>query len=131
MITGKEVDPWSHEVIGAAIEVHRTLGPGLLESVYQKCLAHECSLRGLDFREQVVVDVCYKGVKIAGGFRADLVIQNKLVVEIKAVEAILPIHKAQVYSYMKLMKIPVGLLINFHEPLLKAGIHRLFLKSES
>ena len=129
MDQGISVRDWSYDIIGAAMEVHRHLGPGLLESVYEKCLIHECGIRAIPVCRQVMVGVSYKGLCLDDGFRADLIVPNEIVVELKAVDAVLPIHKAQLYSYMRLMDIPVGLLINFHEPVLKDGIHRLFLKN--
>ncbi len=120
-----ERDPLTDAVIGAAIEVHRVLGPSLLESVYQKCLCYKLTLRGIDHATEVLLPVVYKGVKLDCGFRMDLVVPGKLVVELKTVEHLLPIHEAQLISYLRLSGIRLGLLLNFHVPLLKDGIKRL------
>ena len=119
---------WSSKVIGAAIEVHRLKGAGLLESIYQKCLARELSLREIPAVSQLVVPIEYKGFVFDEPLRLDLYIDQCLIIEAKAVEQILPIHKAQLLSYMKLLDAPLGLLINFHEILLKNGIKRLILE---
>ena len=123
----KKADSVSHDVIGAAIEVHRELGPGLLESIYAKCLMRELSLRGLQATSEETVKIEYKGIVFAEPLRFDLVVQGCLLAELKAIEAVLPIHKAQLFSYMKLLKIPLGLVINFHEEKLANGVHRLIL----
>ena len=117
----------SRAVIGWAIEVHRQLGPGLLESTYQRCLSHELSLAGVPFIEQVSLPLEYKGVHLECGYRIDLLIDGKLVVELKSVDAIAPIHEAQVLPYMKLMGTSVGLLINFNVRRLTDGIRRFVL----
>ena len=117
-------DPLSEKVIGAAIEVHRVLGPGLLESAYEKCLCHELAERRLVFERQVPVPVSYKGIAIECGYRADLVVERALLVELKAVEKILPIHHAQVLTYLRLSGIRTGLLMNFNTKVLKDGIKR-------
>ena len=103
-----------YEVNGAAIEVHRILGPGLLESVYHKCLKHELAKRGINFKSELVVPVNYKGLKLDTELRCDLFVENILPVELKSVETILPIHEAQIITYMKLLEAPEGLLINFN-----------------
>jgi GxxExxY protein len=121
-----ERDPLTQQVIGCAIEVHRNLGPGLLESTYEKCLAHELKLAGLSFINQVSMPIDYKGITLDSGYRLDFLIDDYLVVELKAVEQLLPIHQAQLITYMKLAEAPVGLLINFNVKLLKDGIRRLF-----
>ena len=113
--------------IGAAIEVHRTLGPGLLESVYETCLAHELELREVEHQRQVALPVHYKDVILDGGLRMDLVIDDQVVVELKVVERLQPIHEAQLITYLKLAKKPVGLLINFNVSSLRDGIKRLAL----
>ena len=123
----EKADKISREVIGAAIEVHREMGPGLIESIYDKCLARELSLRRISFTGQEVVRINYKGVFFDEALRYDLLVESCLLVELKAVENILPIHKAQLLSYMKLLNIPVGLVINFHEMKLVDGVHRLYL----
>ena len=109
-------------VIGCAIEVHRTVGPGLLESAYEVCLEKEFTLRGLGYARQVGVPVSYKGVDLECGYRLDFVVENEVVVEIKSVECVLPVHKAQVLTYLKLTKLTQGLLINFNVSLLKNGV---------
>ena len=111
-------------VIGAAIEVHRALGPGLLESAYEECLCHELDLRYIQYRRQVALPVQYKGYELECGYRLDLVVSDLVVVEIKAAESLLPIHEAQLLTYLKLGGWPVGLLINFNVPILKQGIIR-------
>ncbi len=117
----------SSRVIGAAIEVHRHKGPGLLESIYERCLLHELTLQGMRAVSQRPVSIEYKGLVFEENLRVDLLVEDCLLVENKSVDAILPIHKAQLLSYMKLLNIPLGLLINFHEPVLKTGLHRLIL----
>lgn len=117
----------SKQVIAAAIEVHRYLGPGLLESAYQACLCHELQLRGIPFEKEVSLPVDYKGCRLDCGYRLDLVVGGVLVIEIKAVERLIPIHEAQLISYLRLSGHRVGLLINFHEKLLKDGIRRFAL----
>lgn len=103
-----------YKVNGAAIEVHKSLGPGLLESVYHKCLKHELTLRGIKFRSELIVPVVYKGIDINAELRCDLLVEDILVVELKAVDFILPIFEAQLLTYMKLLKCPEGLMINFN-----------------
>ena len=112
------------KIIGAAIEVHRALGPGLLESAYQLCLAQECKLQKLPFDEQVALKLNYKGIALESGYRIDFVFDNRVVVELKALEQVLPVHEAQLLTYLKLTGIRVGLLINFNTPVLKDGIYR-------
>jgi GxxExxY protein len=123
----QRADQWSKKVIGAAIEVLRQKGPGLLESIYEKCLMRELELQGIPARNQVVVAVEYKGYTFEEPLKLDVYVDGCLIVELKAVETVLPIHKAQLLSYMKLLNAPVGLLINFHEMKLVDGIHRLIL----
>jgi GxxExxY protein len=123
----KPINEITQQVIGCAIEVHRQLGPGLLESVYEKCLAYELKQAGLDYEAQIELPVRYKEVQIDCGFRVDLFVEKALIVEIKAVEALIPIHEAQILTYMRLMGVKTGLLINFHERLLKDGIRRFVL----
>ena len=112
-------------VIGAAIEVHRELGPGLLESAYEACLAHELAGRGVAFERQKALPVIYRGVKVDCGYRLDLLVQDAVIVELKAVEKVLPIHEMQVLSYLRLSGLKVGLIINFNVPRLTRGIHRV------
>ena len=114
-------------IIGAAIEVHRDKGPGLIESIYEWCLMHELELRGLKAENQRVVRISYKGKIRDEPLRLDVLVEGCVLVEAKAVERILPVHKAQVLSYMKLLDVPVGLLINFNAPRLIDGISRLIL----
>lgn len=111
-------------VIGAAIEVHRRLGPGLLESVYERCLIYELDKRGVGARTQVSLPIRYDGMELDAGYRIDLLIEEGLVVELKAVEKVLPIHKAQLMTYLRLGGYRLGLIINFFVPLLKDGITR-------
>ena len=115
----------SNEVIGAAITVHRRLGPGLLESAYEACVAHELRRMGRSVERQRPVPVFYDGVKLECGFRADLVVDGQIVVELKCKEAIHPVDEAQLLSHLRLLNIQVGLLINFHVVLLRDGIKRL------
>jgi GxxExxY protein len=123
----QETDQLTYSVIGAAIEVHRVLGPGLLESAYEECLCHELSLRSLRYRRQMPIPVTYKEVHLDCGYYADLVVSDELVIELKAVETIHRIHQAQLLTYMKLLELRKGLLINFHAPVLKEGIVRRVL----
>lgn len=115
----------TREIIGAAIEVHRRVGPGLLESAYRTCLAYELRKRGLQVAEEKEVPIIYDHIKLDCGFRADLVVNDLVVVELKAKMQILAIDKAQTLSYLRLMQLPVGLLINFHEEKLINGVHRV------
>ena len=114
-------------IIGAAIEVHRNTGPGLMESVYEECLCYELSRLGLKFERQVELPVGYKGIKLKCGFRMDMVVEDAVVLELKTVDQLLPIHSAQLLTYLKLSGLRIGLLINFNVVLLKQGIHRLVL----
>lgn len=122
-----EVNRITEAVIGAAIEVHRAVGPGLLESAYEECLGRELSLRQIPFERQVALPVEYKGIYLDCGYRLDLVVAKTVVVELKAVEGLLPIHEAQLLTYMRLGGWKVGLLINFNLPVLIKGIRRLAL----
>ena len=122
-----EFDELSNRVIGCAIEVHKSLGPGLLESTYEQCLAHELSLAGIEFQLQWALPVAYKGVRISCAYRVDVLVASRLIVEIKSVGAIQPIHEAQILTYMKLAGVGIGLLINFNVQLLKDGITRFVL----
>ncbi len=124
----RELDRLAHAVIGAAIEVHRLLGPGFLESVYEEAMCIELQLRGISFTRQPVVAVDYKGHPVGEG-RLDLLVGGKLVVELKAVDALASIHTAQMVSYLKVTGHQLGLLINFNVPLLKDGIKRVILSS--
>lgn len=118
----------TREVIGAAIEVHRELGPGLIESIYERCLVHELRLRGLVCEKQQVVRIRYKDLVFDEELRYDVLVEKCLLLELKAVEDIAPIHQAKLLSYMKLLDIPVGLIINFHEIRLVDGVRRMVLR---
>ena len=120
-----ELNQLSEKDIGCAIEVHRHLGPGLLESAYEECLCHELSLENISFERQFPLPLEYKGVRLDAGYRLDILVDGKLVLELKAVESIHPIHTAQLLSYLKIGNYPLGLLINFKVPLLKDGITRI------
>ena len=120
-------DELSNRVIGCAIEVHRNLGPGLLESTYEQCLAYEMKLTEISFKIQHPLPVEYKGIKLDCGYRIDLFVEDSLIIELKSVERILPIHQAQLLTYMKIAKTSVGLLINFNVEYLKNGIKRMVL----
>ena len=122
-----KADQISHEVIGAAIEVHRLKGPGLLESIYERCLMRELELRGLAAVHQQVVRIEYKGLIFEEPLRFDLLVEGCLLLELKSVQEVLPIHKAQLLSYMKLLDVPIGLLINFFELKLSDGLSRMIL----
>lgn len=117
----------SGKIIEAAIEVHRFLGPGLLEAVYEECLCHEFNLRRIAFERQVTLPLNYKGLKVDAGYRIDVIVEGKIILELKAVAIILPVHEAQLLSYLKLAGKRVGLLINFHEAVLRNGIKRRVL----
>jgi GxxExxY protein len=115
----------SHEVIGAAMEVHRELGPGLIESIYEEALCHELHLRGLSFVRQMPVVISYKGTKLATDLRLDLLVEGRVVVDLKAKEQLSPIDKPKLPTYLRLLKLRLGLLINFHAPTLKDGVSRV------
>lgn len=123
----EKADKLTHEVIGAAIEVHRDKGPGLIESIYEKCLMRELELRAVTAVNQQIVPIEYKGVIFDEPLRFDVLTEECLLLELKAVEKILPIHKAKLLTYMKLMDIPIGLVINFNELILKNGVFRMIL----
>ena len=112
----------TERILGACIEIHRALGPGLLESAYEECLCHELSLAGIKFERQKPLPVHYKNVKLDCGYRLDLVVEEKVIVELKTVETLMPIHEAQLLTYLKLSGLTLGLLINFNVPMLKNGI---------
>lgn len=120
-------DPLSGTVIGCAIEVHKVLGPGLLESAYEECLCYELAQEGLSFQRQVPLPVAYKRVKLDCGYRLDVVVEGQLIIEIKTVERILPLHEAQLLTYLKLGGLPSGLILNFNSAVLKDGIKRMVL----
>src|ERR1700752_1686139 len=115
------------KIIGASIEVHKLLGPGLLESAYQVCLEHESKLRTIPYERLVNLPLNYKGINLDAGYVIDLVYDKRVIVELKAVERVIPVHEAQLLTYMRLTKIRVGLLINFNVPVLKDGIYRRVL----
>ena len=127
-----DIDRLTDSVIGSGIEVHRALGPGLLESTYEMCLCRELDLRQISFERQKSIPIAYKGIKLDYGYRADLVVDGRLLIEIKSVDAIAAIHEAQLLGYLKLGRWQIGLLINFNVQLLKSGIRRrvLNLKEE-
>ena len=125
MEESKQLNGITEQIIGAAIDVHRALGPGLLESAYEACLAFELVSRGLKIEQQRALPVVYRDVKLDCGYRLDLVVENSIVIELKAVEQILPVHRAQLLSYLKLAGLKAGLLVNFHSKMLKDGIVRL------
>jgi GxxExxY protein len=114
----------SGEIVDAAMKVHSALGPGLLESAYATCLRHELIKRGLRVQSEVPVPVTYDGIKLEAGYKLDLLVEDTVIVELKAIEALAPIHQAQIISYLKLAHKPIGLLINFHSLHLKDGIKR-------
>ena len=125
---GKEenfINQITEKIIGCAIEVHKGLGPGLLESAYEECLCFELNQIRLKFERQVPLPVVYKGVKLDCGYRMDIVVENLVIVEVKAVESLIPVHEAQLLSYLKLYNKKVGLLMNFHVPILKKGLKRI------
>jgi GxxExxY protein len=115
----------THEIIGAAIEVHKNLGPGLLESTYEECLCHELSQRGIPFERQKPVPVVYKGVKLDCGYRLDLLVGGRVILELKSVEALAPIHDSIMITYLKLSGHRIGLLMNFNVQILKKGVKRV------
>ncbi|GAB4580280.1 MAG: GxxExxY protein [Anaerolineales bacterium] len=123
----QELNLLTELIIGAAIEVHRHLGPGLLESVYETCLIYELEQLGIKVQRQVPLPVVYKGIQIAQGYRLDLLVDGKVIVEIKSVEALTDVHEAQLLSYLKLSGCKIGLLINFNVKLLKHGLKRLIM----
>ena len=118
-------DSITEKIIGAAISVHRELGPGLLESAYEECVCFELGQLGIRFERQVPLPVQYKKVKLDCGYRMDIVVENLVTVELKAAERIIPVHEAQLLSYLKLARLRVGLLLNFHTPVLKSGLKRI------
>lgn len=115
------------KIVGAAIEVHKILGPGLLESAYQVCMEHESALRNIPFERQVDLLLNYKGLDLDAGYVIDLIYDKRVIVELKAVERVIPVHEAQLLTYMKLTGIRVGLLLNFNVPVLKDGLYRRVL----
>ena|SRR5688572_9375524 len=117
----------TEQIIGAFIEVHRELGPGLLESAYERCVCHELTLRGFTVRTEVPLPVVYKGIQLDCGYRIDLIVNDKVIIEIKTVEKLVPVHEAQLLTYLKLSDIRVGLLVNFHSSVIRNSIKRMAL----
>ena len=120
-----DINQLSSQLIGAAIEVHKALGPGLLESAYEKCLCHELKLRGLWFENQKPLPLIFKGEKLDCGYQLDIVVENTIILELKSCEKIKPIHKAQLLTYLKLSGLKLGLLLNFNVPVMRDGIVRM------
>ena len=125
VIVPVEIEQLAAQTVNAALTVHRALGPGLLESAYQECLAIELSLAGLNLEREKALPLVYRGHSIESAYRLDLLINGKLLVELKAIESVQPIHRVQVTTYLKILKLPLGLLINFNVPLIKDGISRV------
>jgi GxxExxY protein len=125
VVVPAEIEQMATIGVDAAFAVHAEYGPGLLESAYEACFARELELRGIEYQRQLAVPLNYKGKLIEVGFRADVVIGGKLLIELKAVDQVIPVHKAQVITYLKLLRLPLGLLINFNEVLIKDGIQRV------
>ena len=119
------INELSSNIIGSAIEVHKILGPGLLESAYEECLCHEFNVRGLLYERQKPLPILYKGKKLDCGYRLDLVVEDKIILELKACEKIEPIHKAQLLTYLKISGLNLGLLLNFNVPLMRDGVTRV------
>lgn len=124
---GLELEELSEKIIGAAIEVHKALGPGLLESAYEECLCYELGLRGVAVERQHPLPLAYKGIKLDCGYRIDIVVEGKVVVELKCVENLLPVHDAQLLTYLRLGGFKVGLLFNYNVAVLKDGLRRMVL----
>ena len=125
MATGRQENEISGKIIGAAIEVHKMLGPGLLESAYEECLCRELHLRGIEFERQVPLPLNYKGIDIDCSYRLDSLVEDKVIVELKSIEGLEPIHEAQMLTYLKLRNAWLGLIINFNVMMLKDGVRRL------
>ena len=125
VVVPDEIERLATQTVNAALTVHRALGPGLLESAYQECLAIELSLAGLNLEREKVLPLTYRGHSIANAYRLDLIVNGRLLVELKAIESIQPIHRVQATPYLKLLKLPLGLLVNFNVPLIKDGITRV------
>jgi GxxExxY protein len=122
---GRPINEITEEIIGAAIQVHRELGPGLLESAYEACLVHELSERGLVVEQQKPIPLRYHGLELDCAYRLDILVEGAVIVEVKAVEKVLPLHEAQLLSYLRLTKCSIGLLLNFNVTFLRQGLHRL------
>ncbi len=125
IVVPEEIERMATIAVDAAFAVHSEYGPGLLESAYEACFAYELEVRGIQYQRQLPVPLNYKGKLIEVGFRADILIASKLLIELKAVEQVIPVHKAQVITYLKVLNLPLGLLINFNEVLIKDGIQRI------
>ena len=117
----------TYKIIGCAYKVHSTLGPGLLESTYEHCLAQELALKGIPFERQIGLPLIYQNIRIEAGYRLDLIVENQVILELKSVDQIAPVHKAQLLTYLKLSGKRIGLLINFNVADLKEGIHRMII----
>ena len=124
-MTGNELNSITEKIIGSAISVHKGIGPGLLESAYEECLCYEISQAGLNFKRQVPLPVIYKDVKLDCGYRLDIIVEDEIIIEVKAVQAIIPIHEAQLLSYLRMLDKRLGLILNFHSAVLKSGIRRV------
>ena len=122
-----DVNQLTEVIIGASIEVHRALGPGLLESAYEECLCHELRLKSIQYERQKQLNLSYKGIKLDCGYRLDLLVENQVIIELKTIDKLSPIHDAQILTYLRLAKCNVGLLINFNVPVLRQGIRRKVL----
>ena len=122
-----DINDLSGQIIGGAIEVHKSLGPGLLESIYEDCLCIELRARNLPFERQREIDIKYKGVKLESKYRIDIIVNNMIILELKACDDLLPIHDAQLLTYLKLTSLKLGLLINFNVPVIKNGTKRIIL----
>src|SRR5580692_1054056 len=127
MLAQRENDPLTEKIIGFAIEVHRQLGPGLLESAYEECLCYELREAGMAFQRQVPLPVIYKAVRLDCGYRIDVVVEDSVILELKTVERLIPIHEAQLLTYLRLSGLRTGLLLNFNSPVLRDGIRRMVL----
>jgi GxxExxY protein len=119
-----EINALTHRIIGACIEVHKALGPGLVESIYEVCLCRELELSDLPFRRQVPLPIEYKGVRTDAGYRLDLIVDERVIVELKSVEMLLPVHEAQIITYLKVTGLPAGLLVNFNTTAVARGVRR-------
>jgi GxxExxY protein len=125
--TAYENDPLTERIIGFAIQVHRHLGPGLLESAYEECLCYELREHDIAFRRQVALPIVYKGIRLDCGYRLDILVDEQVILELKTVERLLPIHEAQMLTYLKLSGVRIGLLLNFNTAVLKDGLRRILL----
>ena len=123
----EDINQLTYQIIGCAYEVHKTLGPGLLESTYETCLCYELEKAGIKYEKQKELIINYKGVRLDNGYRIDILVENNIVIELKSVEALLPVHTAQIMTYIKLSKKRIGLLINFNVTNLQNGIHRYII----